>query len=517
MSMSEWYTTTRAFSTDYNKVYSGAGSVTGTAPLINDAFNHYLAKVTVGTNQTFLMLLDTGSSDTWVRGQDCKAFPNTEDDGSCNGKALRLSDKNIAPILNGGKKINVTVKYGSDPKNPTSALIIDVYHAKLTLGDTNSTSKVSAVTKIGVSVAEKGFPFDGIMGLGYDSLSEISSTLSSLGDKTPNANFIDSLPGIHVFGFYISSETDGDVGEFSVGGIDSNRVSGDLTYFKVGSQNYWDFGFEGAKWKFAGLGAGVEASTGGSFNGVLKNVIVDSGTPFMVLDDSVASAINSGLGATFDKSFGLYKLDCNPKVKYPTLQITLGNGTFDIPSDYYIQSFKDGSSSVCYSLISPGGNAATAGILGIPFMRSYYSVFDKVNNQIGFGLARHGAINSTMMSDTSSGESQSSSNPKVPLVVIIFVIAVLVILILVGVYLVNRYRSRSKLIDEEITNAIKEGNVYDNERDDLSPAGEFITVTVACADLNGGVGGEGQGVVKNENHGNKLGSIDNLVKARVSR
>ncbi|KAJ3308385.1 hypothetical protein HDU76_003986 [Blyttiomyces sp. JEL0837] len=361
---------------------------------------HYTANVTIGTNQVFGLLLDTGSSDLWSRGANCvvPTSINVQDDGSCNGRKVNLNDPKIVPVQRGGDTFGLKTMYGP-ANNPNSELLLQVYVAQVTLAG------VSATTNIGVSVAEIGFPFDGIFGLGYDSNSVISTSLKQLGDPNYNANFISAMPPSEprIFGFYFSDFGNGDEGEFTLGGFDTSRVLGNVTYLSVTQQLFWQFDFTGAMWS---LGSGV----GGSLSGAVTAAIVDTGTPLILLDNDVAHSINTALGGLFDPQVNQYQLDCKKLSSLPTLHVTIQNQAYELPPTFYAQKFGDGFGNyACYSLLSGGATANQMAIFGIPFLRQYYSVFDQGRNLIGFGLAKHGASGVASAGPGVAGSSSSTS------------------------------------------------------------------------------------------------------------
>ncbi|KAJ3326412.1 hypothetical protein HDU76_012941 [Blyttiomyces sp. JEL0837] len=381
----------------------------GSVGIVNRYNSIYATDVYFGYNklpngnieaQSFRLLLDTGSSDTWTRGPECTSYPGrVDDDNSCSGKRLSLPYPNINPITyNDGSIAKVPLEFygtqGTDPLTAQSVLGLEAFTSVVVL------SGVAAEQlNVGVSYIEVGFPngrFDGILGLAYDSISSIGEFLRKTNfNGKQNANFIDNLDSTKfakIFGFYLSNVNDGDSGEFTLGGYDSNKVdtSKGISYIPVSSQDYWTLNFNGAKFSVPSTGAS------GSFNGGLSSVIVDSGTPILLLDDNVANNLNKAVGGQYDSNAGLYSFDCNNINNYPAVKLTFGGYDFTLASAYYIQQYTDG----CYSLIRGGGTGNQQAIIGAPLMRAYYTIFDKVNNRVGFAPAIHPGGASTTTTTT---------------------------------------------------------------------------------------------------------------------
>lgn len=115
--------------------------------------------------------------------------------------------------------------------------------------------------------------FDGILGLGYD-------TISVNHIVPPFYNMIEqSLLDSPVFSFRLgSSEEDG--GEAVFGGIDDDAYTGKITYVPVRRKGYWEIELEGIKFgdetlELDGTGAAI-----------------DTGTSLIVLPSDIAELLN---------------------------------------------------------------------------------------------------------------------------------------------------------------------------------------------------------------------------------
>ncbi|KAJ3139734.1 hypothetical protein HK101_003619 [Irineochytrium annulatum] len=238
----------------------------------------------------------------------------------------------------------------------------------------------------------------GLMGLAYASISNIASASAS-----SNTNFIDALNlSPNEFGFYLSNAADSDEGEFTLGGTDPSRHTGEFTYIPLNSKTYWQASFSGATYAIG--------SKTGSLVGPTTNFISDTGTTLIILDTAPANAINAAIGAS---SSG--EISCSVAKTGPAVTFNFGGGSFAIPASIYV--IDDGSGAgTCISGFASGAADAGVVILGDIFSRAWYTVYDKANSRIGYALAVHGTVSSppTSTPPMSSTPTESPSSPPTP-------------------------------------------------------------------------------------------------------
>ncbi|KAJ3323332.1 hypothetical protein HDV06_001852 [Boothiomyces sp. JEL0866] len=329
-------------------------ATTGQEPLVNAQNEFYSAAITVGNGQSFTVDLDTGSSDVWLRGANCQSS-----DSSCNGNKVDVSDSTLS---DSGQTWSTS--YGS------GSVSGEIYTGPISLAGATASN-----LPFGASTSETGFAgvADGLLGLGFDSISQISSTLGQ------SANFFDALGysgSQNKFAFYLSDAADKDDGEITLGGVDSSKFTGTINYVPLNAQTYWQF--DSSKLKFT---AGSQTGTIGGSS------ISDTGTTLIVLGTSQANAINKGIGANaYDSSNGVYPIDCGIASTGKPITFAFSKFTLSVPAKYYVLSNGDGT---CVSGITQGAGNGVPNIFGDILTRAYYTVYDKANNQVGFALAKH--------------------------------------------------------------------------------------------------------------------------------
>lgn len=267
-----------------------------------------------------------------------------------------------------------------------------VYNTTVSIGE-----ELNFTMPIGAATSMKGFPerdFDGILGLGFDSNSEI---YKSTGISSSFTEIMASSKQITsgVIGFYFSNYMDRDVGQVTFGGIDESKtVKKEIQYFDLDNNNktLWTIGVETISYRIGDTKIKRDIETSPS------SALIDTGSTLIMLDRSAADLINKELAATLNTETGIYTLeDCLADNK-PELDVILNGHTFTIPPSAYI--VKDSSvpgKITCASGVATFGNQEKDTkpdylILGSVFLRTYYSVFDQTNNRIGFVKALHPSI-----------------------------------------------------------------------------------------------------------------------------
>jgi saccharopepsin len=205
--------------------------------------------------------------------------------------------------------------------------------------------------------------FDGILGLGYDTISvnHITPPFYSM----INNGLLDQP----VFSFRLgSSEEDG--GEAVFGGIDPSAYRGKITYVPVRRKAYWE----------------VELEKVGFGNEVLElentGAAIDTGTSLIALPTDVAEMLNTQIGAK--KSWnGQYTVDCSKVPQLPELSFYFGGKSYPLKGSDYILEVQ----GTCMSAFTgldinlPGG---ALWIIGDVFLRRYFTVYDLGRNAVGF-------------------------------------------------------------------------------------------------------------------------------------
>ncbi|KAF7373031.1 Acid protease [Mycena sanguinolenta] len=330
-----------------------AAAAVGEAPATNED-NSYVTSTQVGT-QTFELLVDTGSSNTWV-GAGTAYTPGST--------ATDTGDKFF-------------VEYGSGEVCGTE------YIDNVVIGGLHITGQ-----GIGSAIISEGFTgVDGHVFLSTDTISPADRRGTVVGAETV-PTVMDNLfsqrqISAEVLGVSFAPENGGDTddanGELTLGGTDPTKYSGPITYVHKTTASpfnqYWGIAVTGMTYG----GASISASA---------NAIVDTGTTLIFLPDTAYTSFLSASGGETDVSTGVASWSTLPKAN---LVFTIGGVSFSLtPSQFTIPAAQYADwglpAGKFYGWISNGGSLATGGInfiIGQKFLENYYSVFDTTNNQVG--------------------------------------------------------------------------------------------------------------------------------------
>ncbi|XP_056393561.1 pepsin A-like [Hyla sarda] len=324
----------------YNTEDQGAA----TEPLVNYMDNQYFGRISIGTpGQEFLVVFDTGSANLWVPSVSCSsmACSNHHKFNPQLSSTLQTTDE------------TVSISYGTGSMK--GVLVYDTVQVG---------SIVTTKQGLILSETESFFlyysHFDGILGLGYPSLS-VSGTAPVFDNM-----WSEGLIPEDVFSVYLSSSNNNSVVVF--GGIDDSLYTGNLHWVPVTHERFWQITIESIT-----LNGQVYACQQGC------QAIVDTGTSVIAGHPEGIGRIQKAIGAVPDV-YGLYHVTCDHVSSLPDMIITINGMEYTVPAAAYITQF----SGSCTS-----GFQTTSGpwILGDIFIREYFVAFDRGSNRVGFAPA----------------------------------------------------------------------------------------------------------------------------------
>jgi saccharopepsin len=213
------------------------------------------------------VVLDTGSSNLWVPSSSCGSI-------ACYLHSKYDSSSSSTYKKNGSE---FGIRYGS------GEVAGYISQDTLRIGDLKIKDQL-----FGEATSEPGLAFafgkfDGILGLGYDSIS-----VNHI--PPPFYNMIDQdLLDDPVFAFYLGNADDGEESEATFGGIDKSHYTGKMTKIPLRRKAYWE--------------VSLDALTFGKDTAEFDNTgaILDTGTSLIALPTTIAELLNKQIGAK--KSF----------------------------------------------------------------------------------------------------------------------------------------------------------------------------------------------------------------------
>ncbi|KAG0297008.1 Vacuolar protease A [Linnemannia gamsii] len=321
-------------------------------PLSNYMNAQYYGDISIGSPpQTFSVVFDTGSSNLWVPSTHCSSI-------ACFLHRRFDSNKSSTFKSNGTE---FGIQYGS------GSLEGIISNDNLEVGGI-----VVKHQDFGESVKEPGLAFafgkfDGIFGLGYD-------TISVLGVVPPFYNLVNQgLIDEAVFGFYLAYADGATGGQMTLGGVDSNHFEGDLDWHKVRRKGYWEIDLNKIK-----LGDEEVELDGGA--------VIDTGSSLIVLDTALAEMINKQIGAKKNYA-GQYTIECDVVPSLPEFSFFFGKKEYKLSGSDYVLNAGGSCISGFMGMDFPE-SLSDLWIVGDVFLRKYYSVYDLGKNRVGFAPAK---------------------------------------------------------------------------------------------------------------------------------
>ncbi|KAJ7105859.1 putative aspartic protease [Mycena epipterygia] len=316
------------------------------APVINEIFS-YIAETVVGS-QTFNLIIDTGSSNTWVG----------------------ATTKFVAGSTGKSTGDSVEVSYGSGSFSGTE------FTDTVSIGGTRVTGQ-----SIGVAKTSSGFEgTDGIVGFGpvdltEDTVSGVSTVPTFMQNLVSQGVISENILGVSFAPLSGSDEEDTN-GELTFGGVDDSKFTGSITYTTAVAP-WW--GVSVSKFAFGSTSLGTTTASG----------IVDTGTTLLYVPTTIYTKFLSTSGGKLDNNSGLVKFTTKPTSNF---SFVVGGTTFTLtPTQYLVPTAQYSnwgiSGSGFYTYIADGGSEAPNTILGMTFLENFYSVYDVANNRVGLAPA----------------------------------------------------------------------------------------------------------------------------------
>ncbi|CAI0645175.1 Vacuolar protease A [Colletotrichum fructicola] len=323
-------------------------------PVSNFMNAQYFSEISIGTPpQSFKVVLDTGSSNLWVPSQQCGSI-------ACYLHSKYDSSSSSTYKSNGSE---FEIHYGS------GSLTGFVSQDDVSIGDIKIKKQDFAEATSEPGLAFAFGRFDGILGLGYDTIS-VNKIVPPFYQMV-NQKAIDEP----VFAFYLGDTNDeGDESEAVFGGVDDSHYEGKITYIPLRRKAYWE--------------VDLDAITLGDETADLEGhgAILDTGTSLNVLPSALAELLNKEIGAK--KGFnGQYSVECDKRAELPDITFTLAGYNFSISAYDYILEVSGSCISTFQGMDFPEPVGPLV-ILGDAFLRRWYSVYDLGKNAVGLAKAK---------------------------------------------------------------------------------------------------------------------------------
>ena len=357
-----------------------AGSGTVTESLLH-ADILYIANVTVGTPpQNLSLQLDTGSSDLWV--------PDVQSDlchvlgcdmwGSFDAQestTFQSQDQSPTFEVSYGDQSEYAGEYGTD-----TISIAGVTMENVIFGVVQQAKGIQGTTS---------FSSNGLIGISFDA-GEAGAELGLL--PTPYPGFVSQLKNngrikTRSYSLWLN-DVNAPSGSILFGGVDTSKYTPPLLGLPMVGTNSSDYStIDRLAVEFTGISLSDSQGTKPIGNSFVLPALLDSGTSATLLQPDLAQAVLNSAGAVTDPSFPSPLVSCNLQNAAASYIFAFGGDSgpkINVSLSQLITpaqglKFKDGSDACEFGIqASTDGNI----ILGDPFLRSAYVVYDLDNNQI---------------------------------------------------------------------------------------------------------------------------------------
>ncbi|CAG8550495.1 3242_t:CDS:1 [Acaulospora colombiana] len=311
----------------------------------------YYVQISVG-GQNFNVLLDTGSSNLWIPSKDCTSptcFMRNRFDSSVSS-TFKLSNALWIIFYGFTGDSSVFGVVGQD--------------------DVEIAGVISEGQTFGLTIYETDdfmpYSFDGILGLGFDSLNTMAAP--SLISNLILQQKIDPIFGIHLSHYLNFS----DQSSITLGGVDQSKFRGEITFNPViNSYGFWQIDVDDALVDDEPIGF------------VGKNAITDTGTTLIYLPLADAEAIHELIpGSRLARSQYYFIIPCDNTA---VVAFRFGGVDYEIPPVDLIFAAIGGNE--CISNIGVGAiNGSDTWLVGATFLKNVYSVYDLEQRSVGFAF-----------------------------------------------------------------------------------------------------------------------------------
>ncbi|KAG0085371.1 Type I transmembrane sorting receptor, partial [Podila epicladia] len=205
-------------------------------------------------------------------------------------------------------------------------------------------------------------PFTNLLGDGILALPPFDIKSPSFVDNAFDGG---KLSGI-IFAVYLPRSGEG---EITIGGVNTARYTGNLTYISLSYSQAWQITIEDIKYQGRSLGIMLEAT-------------IDTTASSILLDKRAAYALYWKVPGAKRYTASRWTFPCNASLHF---SITMNGFRFTIPKDSINLGPVVAGSRDCVSAITSGAEEGHA-ILGLAFLQNYYTVFDKTTypHRVGF-------------------------------------------------------------------------------------------------------------------------------------
>lgn len=348
----------------------------GSLPLRSQTHSHthgnhpseYFGTITIGSPaQEFQVIFDTGSGNLLLSSASCDSLACTKHrrfNASQSSSSLNIAfaSKPDTPVGDDGDQDVLNLVYGTG--EATGVIVKD----RVCVGSTCANADfVAAIEESDAPFAEA--PFDGILGMGLTKLSE-----------APALNLLDCMVREKaikhaMFSVFLgASETE-----------ESEIIFGSYKPQHVASSIFWVPVMKGTGFWQVPMDSVTVAGKYFASRGNNASAVLDTGTSLLAGPPDVVNALLDKLNVASN---------CSNFASLPDIGFVIAGRPLSLSPEDYVD--RDAASNECTlplmtQEVKPGESPSW--ILGDPFLRKYYTIYNRDKMEVGFALAAHGGSN----------------------------------------------------------------------------------------------------------------------------
>ncbi|KAK9325969.1 aspartic peptidase domain-containing protein [Lipomyces orientalis] len=312
----------------------------------------YYVDIQLGSdeNSVFSVVVDTGSYDLWVYSQSCTNISCVSHNqfGPQDSASIEVYDDKSFSISYGQGKVSGIAA--------TDYVQLAGYNVSMGFGLAED-----------VADSFNAFPVDGILGLSASDL-QINGYPSIIAVLAR-----DGLISREVFGIDLGTENDPEGGSMSIGGVDTSRFTGDISFVDVANdQGLWIVGVD-------------DCYVNGEAEGFSdKLALIDTGTTLILIPSDDALQIHKdlvGSNGVVRTDGTNYAIACNTTTE---LAFGFGGVRWAVNPSDYIGNPLDDNGNCLTNIQGVSVNGSSTWLMGASFLKGIYTIYDKQNMRVGF-------------------------------------------------------------------------------------------------------------------------------------
>jgi len=328
--------------------------------------SEYYGKISIGTPpQEFLVVFDTGSGNLLLPSKECTdeacaSHKRFDSQLSKNAVQIAFADSPDKPMAKGGDRDVVTITFGTGEMS--GVFVKD----RICIGAICTTGNFVAATE----ESDEPFslvPFDGIFGLALPQMAEAP------GFSLMDCMVHDKVLKSNIFSVFFGAD-DNEDSEITFGEFKQSRIASSIFYAPVSTPGYWqvkmeDVTIDNQKQKLCSGKDGCQ-------------VAVDTGTSLLAGPTDIINSLIDRLSVADD---------CANYKRLPSLGFVVEGHVLNLLPEDYVDKSSDGCSVALMSMDIPPPKGPLF-IFGDPFLRKYYTIYDRQELRVGFALAKHPGV-----------------------------------------------------------------------------------------------------------------------------